>query len=389
MERGLSQQALCKGICAVSYLSKIEKGTATPGEEIIRLLFGALHVDFQLDESFLRDTRLALDAYFMHAAYMEPAGAERQTLLSVREKALQSPLADPYALFLVYEALEEQHNEQAEELLRGLSPQEDREQLFFTALAHGLIACDKADGVAWYQKAVYLRPYSIALYYLGECLHHHGAYQEAISYLQQAYARAAEEGCPFVLLYAANLTAVCYADLYQEDLMMKYFRQARRLAQAIAPSILHQMDYNIGATLVSMRKSAEALPFLQRVLLDSENCNVLLYHKLAIACLDTGDRQAAQNWLRMADALIEAGKGTPMEEKMLAIVRFRLAEDFLWSDAYYRLLREVYDGIHAVYHHGFKQFHGNLLIEACVHNRRYKEALQIASEVDIFPEFIR
>jgi transcriptional regulator with XRE-family HTH domain len=42
MERRLSQKSLCKGVCAVSYLSKIEKGTANPGEEIIRLLFGAL-----------------------------------------------------------------------------------------------------------------------------------------------------------------------------------------------------------------------------------------------------------------------------------------------------------------------------------------------------------
>ena len=29
--RGWSQEGLCRGICAVSYLSKIEKGRAEPG----------------------------------------------------------------------------------------------------------------------------------------------------------------------------------------------------------------------------------------------------------------------------------------------------------------------------------------------------------------------
>ena len=33
--RGWSQQGLCKGICAVSYLSKIEQGQAAPSQEAV------------------------------------------------------------------------------------------------------------------------------------------------------------------------------------------------------------------------------------------------------------------------------------------------------------------------------------------------------------------
>ena len=42
IQRNWSQAGLCKGICAVSYLSKIETGKAEPSEEIIQLLMERL-----------------------------------------------------------------------------------------------------------------------------------------------------------------------------------------------------------------------------------------------------------------------------------------------------------------------------------------------------------
>ena len=38
LRRNWSQAGLCKGICTVSYLSKIETGKAEPSEEVLRLL---------------------------------------------------------------------------------------------------------------------------------------------------------------------------------------------------------------------------------------------------------------------------------------------------------------------------------------------------------------
>jgi HTH-type transcriptional regulator, quorum sensing regulator NprR len=393
LEQRLSQQALCKGICAVSYLSKIEKGTANPGGEIVRLLFARLGVDYKLDEEFVRGARQLLEAYFERLAYMEDEGEERARLTAIREQTLHSPLALSYTLFQVFDVYRASHAwDDAKPMLAALAAQEsgmEEQELFFYMLARGQAADKQEDAIAWLQKAIRLRPYSIALFSLGNELYRHGNYQDALDYLRRAYARAAEEGNPYILLYASNLTAGCYAELYQEDMMMRYFRQCRRLAQAIEPGIIASIDYNIGATLVSMRKSTEALPYLLRAGQEGRKSDILLYHKLAIAYFDTGNRQEAAKALRRADALLKAGKGTPMEEKLIRIVRFRLEKDYLQSGEYYRLLREVYDGIDQVYHHGFKQFHGNLLAEACVHNRRYKEALRIAAEVEVFPEVIK
>ena len=48
-----SQEGLCKGICAVSYLSKIEQGKAEASEEIISALFERLGIDWVTDEKLL------------------------------------------------------------------------------------------------------------------------------------------------------------------------------------------------------------------------------------------------------------------------------------------------------------------------------------------------
>ena len=53
LRRNWSQAALCKGICTVSYLSKIESGKAEPSEETVRLLLERL--DLEIDQEIERE----------------------------------------------------------------------------------------------------------------------------------------------------------------------------------------------------------------------------------------------------------------------------------------------------------------------------------------------
>ena len=56
-----SQAGLCKGICTVSYLSKIETGKAVPSEEILQLLMDRL--DLKSDKETEREAaELAIKA---------------------------------------------------------------------------------------------------------------------------------------------------------------------------------------------------------------------------------------------------------------------------------------------------------------------------------------
>lgn len=59
LRRNWSQAGLCKGICTVSYLSKIESGKAEPSEEIVRLLLDRL--DLEIDQEIEREAAKLAD----------------------------------------------------------------------------------------------------------------------------------------------------------------------------------------------------------------------------------------------------------------------------------------------------------------------------------------
>ena len=53
LEKNYSQEGLCKGVCAVSYLSKIEQGSVEASPEILQGLLHRLGESFDDDPSFL------------------------------------------------------------------------------------------------------------------------------------------------------------------------------------------------------------------------------------------------------------------------------------------------------------------------------------------------
>lgn len=61
---GWSQEGLCKGICAVSYLSKIEQGRAAASEEIVRQLFARIGITWQGAPQTLAPLRAQVEAAY-------------------------------------------------------------------------------------------------------------------------------------------------------------------------------------------------------------------------------------------------------------------------------------------------------------------------------------
>ena len=53
LEKNYSQEGLCRGICAVSYLSKIEQGKAQAGDDVVVPLLARLGIDFETDPEYL------------------------------------------------------------------------------------------------------------------------------------------------------------------------------------------------------------------------------------------------------------------------------------------------------------------------------------------------
>ena len=66
LQRNYSQEGLCHGICAVSYLSKLEQGKVQAADEIYQALFHRLGIAFQEQPLFGRKSfRSLLQPGFM------------------------------------------------------------------------------------------------------------------------------------------------------------------------------------------------------------------------------------------------------------------------------------------------------------------------------------
>ena len=76
LNRNYSQESLCKGICAVSYLSKIEQGQVEAREDIIRALLKRLLVHYKNDPEFLAETEEIIDRAYTKIYELEAVAEE-------------------------------------------------------------------------------------------------------------------------------------------------------------------------------------------------------------------------------------------------------------------------------------------------------------------------
>ena len=74
-----SQETLCEGICAVSYLSKIEQGKTEGSSEVLYLLLRRLGILWREEPEFCRETSNWFEEWYDGPT---PAGLPEQSVLS-------------------------------------------------------------------------------------------------------------------------------------------------------------------------------------------------------------------------------------------------------------------------------------------------------------------
>ncbi len=99
LEKNWSQEGLCRDICAVSYLSRLEQGKVEAASEVVRLLFERLGMAWNTDEAFLNEASAHAEACYEaifsgDASRMKALGLEFEE----KEKAMtESPLGSDAA----------------------------------------------------------------------------------------------------------------------------------------------------------------------------------------------------------------------------------------------------------------------------------------------------
>lgn len=364
LRRNWSQEGLCRGICAVSYLSKIEQGKTEASSEILHLLFARLELPWYDDEETLRmaesligrcyEALLSCDDAALQALQSEFSAAEAR--LENSPRALDAAILRAF-LSQPYHAADE-----------TLEPFFDRRQLALQRLLQG--RHDEA-----------LRLFPCAYLYLMAGLDRYETgrnYAAALEYLSQAYDMAAQEGRVRVMLFARMNMGSCYCNQLDVENMNAQYRVARRLARALDDqNTLRMIAYNTAATYLESGRYDAAYDYFAAV----EQPTRLDLHKLAICCEKLGRREQALAALDRAGSMPDDDR---LSAQMCELVRFRLEhEDYLRRAEYGQALLQVFGECRRTRPIGYAAFHLPWVLEWYSAARQYRAAYELIRDFPI------
>lgn len=359
LNRNYSQESLCRGICAVSYLSKIEQGQVEAREEIIRALLKRLQVHYKNDPEFLMETENVIDQAYEKIYAMESIAEEIAYLDKHRQDCLSSRCMLDTLLLCAF--ANQKENTMLDEYESCMN-QRQYELYLYELCMWGR---DK------FTELLKLNPNAFYTVSLGVLKCYQGEYQEAIELLSRGCSISCDEGNVRALLNGKVLLGTCYSNLRNNSLMTKNYKAAERIALALGEQeMVDVIYYNLGATYLDWGMIEEAYECFDRCV----ERDVLFHHKFAICKEKLGQRLQAMAELRLGyqDELLEENS---VYREMLDVVRYRLEhEDYLHDELYANLMQSCFEHIETELPDGFAIFHVPYLEEVYQATRRYKDA---------------
>lgn len=353
--RNWSQEGLCRGICTVSYLSKIEQGKAVPADDTLRLLLERLDLKWYDGDAEISG--------FIEQAYEVLFGYDRSFAEIILSADRQKLMYSPYGLdFLL---LEQFAMEKPEPLDEALEVCFDLRQLALQRLLQ-----DRFD------EAISLCPRAFFHCIAGQRYYQQGEIARALEALQGAYQLAAQEGHPRIMLHCKLLMGNCYSNQQNMDAMKGHYAVAKRLAHALGEdSALEEINYNIAATQIECGEYEKALTYFETI----ESPSRMEFHKLAICYEKMKQPEKAMAALSQAEQAEESPwMPEGLEELMLKVVQFRLShEAYLECAEYGRMLLECFNQCCSLLPSGYGVFHLPWVLEWYEANRQFKKALAV------------
>ncbi len=373
LRRNWSLEGLCEGICAVSYLSKIELGKAEPGEEILSALMNRLELEWYGGKEAEEAKQLADE---LLEALLSVDGKWQNELLDKLEENRTVYLHGPHMLQLLLLAALCENRECFE---TDLSPFED----CFSPHQRALWLM----GQRRYEEALPLFPMACTYLGSGGKFYEDGQYTQAVERLLQANAVAAEEGRVRVMLQARVLLGNCYSDLNDYQAMRTHYQAAERIAQSLGlEEMLEGIRYNTAVAQMVLGMYAEALQYYRSI----ESPYPLALHKMAICQEKLGMTQEALASLDRIERFDDVDwPPHPWLERMCALVRYRLEHlKYLRDAAYGEMLLDLYQGMQKELPYSIVLFHQPWVEEWYVATRQYKQAYELKKK-DHFPDKIK
>ena len=369
MRLDCSQDGLCRGICAASYLSKIEQGRVEASEDILRLLYERLELPWYGGESAMSGLSERLDELY-ELAYSGEFKALNAAVTALREEKpelLLSPAAADISVLSEIAAWRGESADIDEAMEQHLSP---RGLALLRLMQHR-----EAEAAAIY-------PSALCSYWAGNVLYESGgSYTAAVESFQRAYALAAEEGRARLMMLSQTRLGNCYANLLDVENMNAHYLIAKRLCRALdAPAQLADIEYNRAATALETGDFEGAYKYFSAV----REPRLMDLHKLAICCEKLGRREEALAALDAAEAAEETYIPAELAGAMLRLVRCRLENpDYLHDADYGAALLDCFERCRRELPIGYAGFHLPWLLEWYTANRQYKLAYELMNEFPI------
>ena len=368
LRRNWSQEGLCEGICAVSYLSKIEQGKADPGPEIWQKLMERLEL------SWVDSPRAQTLAEELEEAIFSMDGKTARQLLAEMNADGRACLKGPHMLHLL--------------LLERLCDGDAQQEVPLSAFEDCFTPHERA---LWLlgedrpSEALALLPNAYVWVASGAQLYRQGQYALAVEQLMRGATLAAEEGRARLMLQARMFLGNCHSDRLDLSAMLSHYQAATRLAMDLGETdMLEGIRYNIAATQLTMGYVEEAYAYFASV----ENPSVLEGHKLAVCLEKMGRKEEALQAILRAEQTVndypESGSDDPDHEwlmRLCALVRYRLEHpDYLRDPAYGEMLLSTFQRIRTELPHGFALFHLPWVEEWHTANRQYRQAYELRKQ---------
>lgn len=369
MRRDWSQDGLCRGICAASYLSKIEQGRVEASEDILRLLYERLSLPWYGGESAVSGLSERLDELY-ELAYSGEFKALNAAVTALREEKPELLLSPAAADIAVLEAAA---------AWRGGSVKADDAMAQYLAPRGLALLRLLQDRDA---EAAAICPSALCSYWAGVAQYESGrSYTAAVENLQRAYSLAAGEGRARLMMLSRAYIGNCYCNQLDVENMEAHYTVAERLATALHDAgMLASIRYNRAATALETGDYESAYRYFSAL----EEPTAMALHKLAICCEKLGRRDEAFSALNRAAAVEDTHMPAGLAEEMLSLVRRRLENpDYLRDADYGAALLDCFERCRRELPIGYAGFHLPWLLEWYTANRQYKLAYELMNEFPI------
>ncbi|WP_289197598.1 helix-turn-helix transcriptional regulator [uncultured Dubosiella sp.] len=349
LARDWSQESVANGICAVSYLSKIENGKIVPAPDIVEAL--AKRLGLTLEDASLTAIEAKLDAFYA-SHYEQEDGAP-----VFEAEELERMLGSVFALDAM---LIRCQNREAVETLRSYEP-------FFDARQRRKYDELRLLQGAWSEEAFLATYHDFFAYaFAAETSCRHERMLDCLAYWSEALSIAQKEMDVERILDALLGRLVAFSILSDIPSMERVFAQIEKVATMTATDSARQMldnaRYNVGASRLERREYAKALELLL-------GCahRPLAAHKIALCYEGLGEYELAKAWI-----VKEQQRASSV---FFDVVRYRLEHpNYLREEAYARMMKRCLDEASENYHYGYFLFHLPYYLDVLEANRQYKEA---------------